>query len=176
MEKKSRDWRDSVIIGSFVGGAILIGLVVTKGSQISLLPNSNVSNQITSSNVTAAIAQPQPQPNLQSSTVERSQTVIAPISVQTKRVNFATGSIGATVRDSADANQLTRYVLWCGSSQRMSIKVAEGNINMTVIAPDDQPIGKGKTEWHGQLPQDGDYVVEIRGSDSSTYQFSVEVL
>ncbi len=174
MEKKSRDWRDSVIIGSFVGGAILIGLVVTRGSQISLLPNSNVQNQITSSNSTAAIAQPQP--NIKPSTVERSRTAIAPISVQTKRINFATGSIGATVRDFTDANQLTRYVLWCGSSQRMSIKVTEGSINMNVIAPDGNPIGRGTTEWQGQLPQDGDYIVEIRGSGSSVYQFSIEVL
>lgn len=175
MEKKSRDWRDSIIIGSFIGGAILIGLVVTKGSQLSPL-SSNASNQISSSTSFNGSTTTRPQQDIQSPTVVRSQTVVAPISVQTKRVNFAIGSIGATVQDSIDPNQLTRYVLWCGSSQRMSIRVLEGSINMTVIAPNGQPISKITTEWQGQLPSDGDYTIEIRGSSQSTYRFNVEVL
>jgi len=172
MEKKYRDWQDSVIIGIIVGGSILIGLILARGFQIS----SNISNQLPSplSSISTAVAQPQS--DVQSSSLKQSQIVIAPILVQTKRVNFATESVGAVIRDSLGSNQLIRYVLWCGKSQQMRIKVTEGSININIISPDGQPIGKGSDQWQGILQSDGDYTIEIRSSGLSTFQFNVEVL
>lgn len=44
-----RDWRNAVIIGSLIGGAILIGLLLTRSPQFAVLPSNNSSNT-TSSN------------------------------------------------------------------------------------------------------------------------------
>ena len=56
MSLDSKDWRNAVIAGSLIGGAMLIGIVVTKGPQTANQPvtTSNSSSSSSSSSNSSA--------------------------------------------------------------------------------------------------------------------------
>ncbi|MEG5019692.1 hypothetical protein QUB20_27670, partial [Microcoleus sp. B4-C2] len=108
----------------------------------------------------------------------RSQTLSSTPSVSNERVSFNEGSTGATIRDSLTANQKKRYLLNCGSGQRMTVQIRQGSINVTIISPNNQTIGNavnGVSQWQGQLPNSGDYIVEISAPHQSGYVINIEV-
>ncbi|MCU0544035.1 MAG: hypothetical protein MUE44_17980 [Oscillatoriaceae cyanobacterium Prado104] len=109
----------------------------------------------------------------------RSQTNSSTPSDSTERVNFDKGSTGATISNSIITNQKKRYLLNCGSGERMTVKIRQGDINIAIIAPNGQTIGNavnGATQWQGQLPSDGDYIIEVSAPNQSNYTLNIEVL
>jgi hypothetical protein len=109
----------------------------------------------------------------------RSQTNSSTPSDSTERVNFDKGSTGATISNSVTTNQKKRYLLNCGSGERMTVKIRQGDINIAIIAPNGQTIGNavnGATQWQEQLPSDGDYIIEVYAPNQSNYTINIEVL
>jgi type IV pilus assembly protein PilA len=109
----------------------------------------------------------------------RSQTTSPTPSDSTERVSFNKGSTGATIRDSVTTNQKKRYLLNLGSGERMTVQIKQGDINMEIISPDSKTIGnavKGAPQWQGQLPSDGDYIIEVSAPKQSDYVVNIEVL
>jgi type II secretory pathway pseudopilin PulG len=108
-----------------------------------------------------------------------SSTNLSIPSVSDERVNFDKGSTKKTISNSVITNQTKRYLLNCGSGQRMAVQISQGNINMAIIAPNGQKIGnavKGAPQWQGQLPSDGDYIIEVSAPNQSDYTINIEVL
>jgi hypothetical protein len=61
----------------------------------------------------------------------------------------------------------------------MTLQISQGNINMAIIAPNGQKIGNavnGAPQWQGQLPSDGDYIIEVSAPNQSDYTINIEVL
>lgn len=109
----------------------------------------------------------------------RSQTNSPTPSDSEERVNFDKGSTGATIRDSVTTNQKKRYLLNLGSGQPMTVQIKQGDINVAIISPNGQAIGnavKAGTQWQGQLPSDGDYIIEVSAPNQSDYTINIEVL
>ncbi|TAE03826.1 MAG: hypothetical protein EAZ96_11390 [Oscillatoriales cyanobacterium] len=61
----------------------------------------------------------------------------------------------------------------------MTVQIRQGGINIAIIAPNDQTIGnviKAGTQWQGQLPSEGDYIIEVSAPNQSDYTINIEVL
>lgn len=109
----------------------------------------------------------------------RSQTTSPTPSDSTEQVSFNKGSTAATISNSVTTNQRKRYVLNCGSGQRMTVQIKQGDINMAIISPNGQTIGNpvnGARQWQGELPSDGDYIIEVSAPNQSDYTINIEVL
>lgn len=188
-QEKTKLWKTyGILMSVMLGGTVIVLVAQSAWNAIqqnlakSAVESKPLSTDSSPSN-TSSIA-PTPLTELPSSTAQspltvRSQPTTSPLSVETQRVSFEKGSTGATIHDSVTANQLRRYLLQCGSGQRMIVQVPDGNVNLAVIAPDGKTIGtamNGTTQWQGQLPSDGDYVIEVSAPDQSYYTVNVEVL
>jgi hypothetical protein len=58
------------------------------------------------------------------------------------------------------------------------VKAQEGNVNIEVIAPNGETVGKvsERSHWQGILPTDGDYKVKVYAADASVYAVSLDVV
>lgn len=109
----------------------------------------------------------------------RSQTNSPTPSVSEERVNFDKGSTQKTISSSLVTNQTKRYLLYCGSGQPMTVQIKQGDVNVAIISPNGKTIGnavKGGTQWNGQLPSEGDYIIEVSAPNQSDYTINIEVL
>jgi serine/threonine protein kinase len=109
----------------------------------------------------------------------RSQTNSPTPSVSEERVNFYKGSTQKTISSSLVTNQTKRYSINCGSGQPMTVQIKQGDVNVAIISPNGQTIGNavnGGTQWNGQLPSDGDYIIEVSAPNQSDYTINIEVL
>lgn len=101
-----------------------------------------------------------------------------PIQEQTDRITFAKGTNGTTVTGSLTPKQIRRYLLRAKRGQLVLVKVIQGQANFQAIAPNGQPIG-GTTatvkDWKGQLPMDGDYVIEVSANQPGDFALSLEI-
>ncbi len=112
-------------------------------------------------------------------TLEVSMTPLSrPTQEQTQRVSFAKGSSGTTVTGQIAPRQLQRYLVKAKRGQILALKILQGDVNLSAIAPNGQRIGGSATNsknWQGRLPIDGDYVIEVSSSSTGDYALSLEV-
>ncbi|MEZ2241077.1 hypothetical protein [Microcoleus sp.] len=95
----------------------------------------------------------------------------------TERVSFEPGAIGVTLRNTLPDNKSKRYLLECNSGQSMTLKVEEGKVSATIIAPNGEKVGTANSTspWQGQLPSSGDYTIELSGDNKANYGVKIEV-
>jgi serine/threonine-protein kinase len=101
-----------------------------------------------------------------------------PTQEQTQRVSFARGTSGTTVTGQIAPQQIRRYLLRAQRGQILALKVLQGAINLSAIAPDGRRIGSSTPtakEWQERLPMDGDYVIELSAGQPEDYALSLEV-
>ncbi|MBF2029546.1 MAG: serine/threonine protein kinase [Oscillatoriales cyanobacterium C42_A2020_001] len=101
-----------------------------------------------------------------------------PTQEQTERVSFARGANGTTVTGSISSQQIRRYLLRAKQGQLVLVKVLQGKVSLSAIAPNGQRIGGTTTtskDWKGSLPMDGDYVIEVSTAQPENYALSFEI-
>ncbi|XHX77622.1 MAG: protein kinase [Stenomitos frigidus ULC029] len=102
-----------------------------------------------------------------------------PTQEKIQRVTFAPQKTGTTVTGQVASNQIQRYLLKAQQAQVLVVKVLEGNVNFSAIAPNGQRLSNNATNiksWQGRLPQDGDYMIEVSGNEPEGYAIVLEVL
>jgi len=101
-----------------------------------------------------------------------------PTQDQTQRVKFTRGETGTTVTGEVAPRQVRRYLLSAKQGQILALKVLQGKVNLSAIAPNGQRIGGSATQspnWQGRLPANGDYVIEVTTQKANNYALSLEV-
>jgi serine/threonine-protein kinase len=101
-----------------------------------------------------------------------------PTEEETQRVAFAKGMNGTTVTGQIAPNQVRRYLLKANQGQILSLKVLQGAINLSAIAPNGLRIGGSATNsknWQGRIPTNGNYVIEVTTQKPGDYVLSLEV-
>lgn len=95
----------------------------------------------------------------------------------TERVSFESGATGVTLRNSLPENKSKRYLVECNSGQSMTVNIPEGTVSAAIIAPNGEKVGTANstTLWQGQLPNSGDYTIEISGDNKANYGVKIEV-
>lgn len=101
-----------------------------------------------------------------------------PTEGQTHRVSFARGTSGTTVTGRIAPKQVRRYLIRAQQGQILALKVLQGTVSLSAIAPDGQRIGGSTTNskgWQGRLPMAGDYVIELSSRQPEDYALSLEI-
>ena len=101
----------------------------------------------------------------------------------TKRVRFARGRTTATLKNSVVRGTADRYTLGARAGQKMSVSITtvERNAVFTINTPDGGTLegageGQDATNWSGELPASGDYVIEVGGTrGNATYTLKVSI-
>jgi len=101
-----------------------------------------------------------------------------PTQEETQRVAFSRGMTGTTVTGQISPSQVRRYLLKAKQGQILALKVLQGKVSLSTIAPNGVRIGGSATNsrnWQGRLPVDGDYVIEITTQQAGDYVLSLEI-
>jgi serine/threonine-protein kinase len=101
-----------------------------------------------------------------------------PTEEMTERVSFAKGTNGTTVTGKIAPNQIRRYLLKAHQGQIVLVKVLQGQVSLSAIAPNGDRIGGSTTtskDWKGRLPMEGDYVMEVSTTQPGGYALSFEI-
>jgi serine/threonine protein kinase len=104
--------------------------------------------------------------------------LVQPPQAQIQRVIFAPGKAGTTVTGQLVPNQIQRYLLQAKRGQKLVVKVLQGSVSFSAIAPNGQRLGNSTTKaksWQGRLPEEGDYIVEVSTSQTGRYAIALEV-
>lgn len=102
----------------------------------------------------------------------------------TKRVRFPRGRTTTVLKNSVVRGTVDRYTLGARNGQTMSVHITsvEKNAVFTIYTPTGggtlEGAGEGQdaTDWSGELPQSGDYVIEVggtRGNASYTLEITI---
>lgn len=101
-----------------------------------------------------------------------------PTQEMTERVSFAKGTNGTTVTGKIAPTQIRRYLLKAQQGQIVLVKVLQGQVSLSAIAPNGDRIGGSTTtskNWQGRLPMAGDYVMEVSTTQPGDYALSFEI-
>ena len=100
-----------------------------------------------------------------------------------KRVRFPRGGTTAILKNSVVRGTVDRYTLGARAGQKMTVSITavERNAAFTIYAPSGATLegageGQDATKWNGELPENGDYVIEVGGTrGNTTYTLKVTV-
>ncbi|HKP72051.1 MAG TPA: hypothetical protein VJT82_03875 [Pyrinomonadaceae bacterium] len=101
----------------------------------------------------------------------------------TKRVRFPRGRTTAVFKNAVVRGTTDRYILGAKSGQTMTVHVTakEKNAAFTIYTPQGGTLagageGEDATDWTGELPQTGDYVIEVGGTrGNASYTLEVTI-
>ena len=101
----------------------------------------------------------------------------------TKRVRFARGRTTVVLKNSVVRGTRDRYTLGARAGQQMSVHITsvEKNAVFIIYTPAGGTLegageGQDTSDWSGELPQSGDYVIEVGGTrGNATYTLKVTV-
>ena len=96
--------------------------------------------------------------------------------VISKQIRFERGRTTAVVKDRVLLCTAHRYRLRAKAGQTMSVNLATGNrTSMTLLAPTDDVLADGEKSWSGELPDTGDYVINIGTDATANYTLEVTI-
>ncbi len=96
----------------------------------------------------------------------------------TRRLRFARGSSTARVEDAVVRGTRNRYVLAARKGQTMTVRITslEDNAVFDITAPRGKQLATETTEWTGELPAAGNYVISVGGTrGNASYRLEVMI-
>jgi hypothetical protein len=101
-----------------------------------------------------------------------------------KRVRFPRGSTSTVLKNSVIRGDIDTYLLGARKGQTMTVRITslEDNAVFLIYKPGGKEAlegageGEDATEWSGELPATGDYVIEVGGTrGNATYKLEVKI-
>lgn len=95
-----------------------------------------------------------------------------------QRLDIVENQLSST-SDKLKANATVNYIFTGKQGQKLTASLQEEGVLMTILGPNEEPIdnkSKRVTRWDGQLPFDGNYVVQlstVRGVTESNYKLDL---
>lgn len=97
---------------------------------------------------------------------------------RTMRLRFARGRTTKVVKDAVVRGTRDRYLLRASAGQTLILHITsiEDNAVFDVSAPGGRSLAQEATDWTGELPRSGDYVISVGGTrGNATYTLEVTV-
>jgi len=118
-------------------------------------------------------AAPEPEPT-PTPTPSPSPTPIEP-QIETEQLSFPAGAEGVEVSDTVSDRLTKRYVVNVQEGQVFSAEVLEGAATISVLYPDGEPVpdAEGVVFWGFQVPESGDYIVEVVATEETNFTLGV---
>lgn len=106
-----------------------------------------------------------------------SPSISPEVNPPTERVTFDPGTTGKTLTGNIKVAEKRQYKLECAAGQKMSLEVQQGTVDINILDPKGQIIGtiKNSKNWQGELPADGDYLIEVSASNTTDFKVNVNV-
>jgi hypothetical protein len=92
-----------------------------------------------------------------------------------RSVRFRPGTSSAVMRNTIRAGQLHWYKVRAREGQEMTVMLrTKGRTSFTLYTPD-SPIedADGVLEWRGELPQSGEYLIQVATDNTAAYTLEV---
>lgn len=97
---------------------------------------------------------------------------------RTRRVRFARGRTTKVIKDAVVRGTQDRYLLRASAGQTLIVHITsvESNAVFDVRAPRGRALAEEATDWTGELPRSGDYVISVGGTrGNATYTLEVTI-
>ncbi|HKQ99174.1 MAG TPA: hypothetical protein VJT09_00795 [Pyrinomonadaceae bacterium] len=100
---------------------------------------------------------------------------------RTRRVRFQRGRTTTVIKDAVVRGTRDRYVLRAGRGQTLTVHITslEDNAVFDIYRPAGRRTLEGAqetTDWTGELPRNGDYVIEVGGTrGNATYTLEITI-
>ena len=93
-----------------------------------------------------------------------------------KRIQFARGRTTAVVKDRVLLCTSHSYRLGAKAGQTMSVNLVTGRrTSMTLETPSGETLADGEKSWSGELPESGEYVINIGTDATANYTLEVTI-
>lgn len=97
---------------------------------------------------------------------------------RTRRVRFARGRTTTVIKDAVVRATRDRYLLRARAGQTLIVHITslEDNAVFDLYAPGRRTLAQEATDWTGELPRSGDYVISVgptRGNATYTLEVTV---
>ncbi|HEX8493836.1 MAG TPA: hypothetical protein VF658_13410 [Pyrinomonadaceae bacterium] len=97
---------------------------------------------------------------------------------RTRRVRFARGRTTTVIKDAVVRGTRDRYVLRARAGQTLIVHITslEDNAVFDVNAPGRRTLAEESTDWEGELPRTGNYIISVGGTrGNATYTLEVTI-
>jgi serine/threonine-protein kinase len=121
--------------------------------------------------VNLAAPEPEPEP-----TPSPSPTPVEP-EIETRRLSFPDGETGVEVSGRASAEVIRRYLVNAQAGQILSAELLEGPVTLNIRYPNGELVedASGVVFWQAQLPETGDYQIDVIATQPSDFTLDVSV-
>jgi hypothetical protein len=100
-------------------------------------------------------------------------------SPQTKRLQFASGSISTTVQGNLAANGIDVYTLRALAGQTMSVNITSSTLVLLAVSGADGNVlkssGAGSSNWSGSLPTTQDYILTLSAASGAPTTYTLQI-
>jgi hypothetical protein len=95
---------------------------------------------------------------------------------RTIRIRFARGRTTRVIKDAVVRGTRDRYLLRASAGQTLIVHITstENNAVFDVSAPGRRILAREETDWTGELPRSGDYVIAVGGTRGNA-EYTLEV-
>ncbi len=97
---------------------------------------------------------------------------------RTMRIRFARGRSTKVIEDAVVRGTRDRYLLRARAGQTLIVRITslEDNAVFDIHAPGRRTLAEETTDWSGELPRSGDYVIVVGGTrGNASYRLEVTV-
>ncbi|MBD2071244.1 serine/threonine protein kinase [Leptolyngbya sp. FACHB-671] len=124
-----------------------------------------------------AAPEPEPEPTptpTETPTPSPSPTPVEP-QVDTQRLSFPAGSEGVEVSDTVSDRLTKRYLVNVQEGQVFSAEIIDGAATLNILFPNGEPVPDASNVvfWGFQVPDSGDYIVEVISTDETDFTLGV---
>ena len=111
----------------------------------------------------------------------RLEVAITPLpeAAQAQSITLAPKATGTTLKGQAGPTQPKRYRFTAKRGQVLSIQTLQGSIQMKIIAPTGQSLAGSLAnqpqKWHGPLPADGNFTLEVSAARPEKFILSLRI-
>jgi serine/threonine-protein kinase len=121
-------------------------------------------------------AEPSPPPPVTPPPTSTPSTPASP-EIDTQRVRFPQGADSILVAERVAPNLIRRYLVRAEAGQVLTLEVVGGNISFNVRFPNGDPVedASGSSFWEAQLPESGDYQIDVSSNDAVDFTLRISV-
>ena len=93
-----------------------------------------------------------------------------------KQIRFGRGRTTAVIKDTVRLCTSHEYRLRARAGQTMSVNLATGRrTGLTVMSPSGEALLDGGKDWSGELPEDGQYTLQVGTDATAAYTLEVTI-
>ena len=93
-----------------------------------------------------------------------------------KQIRFARGRTSAVIKDTVRLCTMHEYRLRASAGQKITAHLATGKrTSMTLLSPHGEPVFDGTRDFEGEMPDSGEYLLQVGTDVTAAYTLEVTI-